>query len=227
MTSDLQGLADSFSWEIVEGTPPSAGPGGIGSPAYMMVTFDGATLTETLETNGPRITIYPVEAYTTIAGERVFAQVAQLNDLLVLAEGETPEPETWMPLLPPVGSLMDRWVQYLKLPFTQGEGIRYISDSPYRQQIGVWANDTTDYYYQALSDDGRFYISMIWPVSTESLPNTADEAPEDVKAQATNPDSAAVYQESIRTALNGLSAADWTPDLDKLDALAASIQFQP
>jgi len=122
---------------------------------------------------------------------------------------------------------MDRWVQYLKLPFTQGQGIRYVSDSPYRQQKGVWTNDTTGYYYQALTEDGSFYISMFWPVSTESLPNTSAEADEGDKAQASNPETSAAYQEAIRTTLNDLSASDWDPSLERLDALAASIQFQP
>jgi len=224
---DVQGLASSYSWEVVPGYPAAPGPGGVGSPAYVVVTFDGATVTETLDANGPRIYFYPTEAYINVAGDSVAVQVEQLVSLSALADGVTPEPDTAMPLLPPPGSYMDRWVQYLKLPFAQGTGIRYVSDSPYRQQLGVWANDTTGYYYQALTEDGRFYISMFWPVSTASLPNTADEAAEDVKAQATNPETNAAYQESIRSTLNELSASDWTPNLDELDALAASIQFQP
>lgn len=224
---DLQGLADSYSWEVIPGYPASPGPGGIGSSAYVFVTFNDATVTETMETNAPRITIYPVEAYINVAGEPVAAQVDQLNELLALADGVTPEPETVMPLIPPPGSLMDRWVQYLKLGYTQGDGVRYISDSPFRQQYGVWANDTTGYYYQALTEDGKFYISMFWPVSTDSLPNSADEADEGAKAEASNPETSAAYQEAIRMTLNELSASDWTPNLDDLDALAASIEFQP
>ncbi len=224
---NMQGLATTYSWEVVPGVPAAPGPGGIGSPAYIIVTFDGATITETVDSNGPRIAIYPTEAYINVAGDSVAVQVDQLNSLLALPAGVTPEPETAMPLLPPPGSLMDRWVQYLNVPFTQGQGIRYISDSPYRQALEVWANDTTGYYYQALTADGRFYISLFWPVSTTALPDTAEEAAEDVKAQATDPETNAAYQASIRELLNGLSAADWSPTLNNLDALAASIQFQP
>jgi len=224
---DLQGLADFYTWEVIPGYPPSPGPGGIGSSAHVAILFNGATLTETQMNNGPVIYIYPTEAYINVAGQSVAAQVVQLESLLELTDGVTPEPDTWMPLLPPPGSLMDRWVQYLELDFTQGQGVRYVSDSPYRQQYGVWANDTTGYYYQALTEDGSFYISLFWPVSTDSLPNTADEADEGVKAEATNPETSAAYQEAIRTMLNDLSASDWDPSLDDLDALAASIQFQP
>jgi hypothetical protein len=224
---DVQGLADSYSWAVVPAVPAAPGPGGIGSPTYVMVTFDDATITETLDTNGPRIAIYPVESYITEAGDSVAAQVDLLNELVALADGVTPDSEIAMPLLPPPGSFMNRWVQYLKLPFTQGDGVRYISDSPYRQAFGVWANDTTGYYYQAITEDGRFYISLFWPVSTDSLPNTAEEADEGMKAEATNPETNAAYQETMRTALNALSAADWMPNLDELDALAASIEFIP
>ncbi|MBE2222010.1 MAG: META domain-containing protein [Anaerolineae bacterium] len=224
---NLQGLADSYSWEVVPAVPAAPGPGGIGSSAYVMVTFNDATITETLDSNGPRIAIYPIEAYINVAGNSVAAQVDLLNSLLALPAGETPEPETAMPLLPPPGSFMNRWVQYLNLAFTQGDGVRYVSDSPYRQSFGVWANDTTGYYYQAMTKDGRYYISLFWPVSTEALPDTADEATEDAKAQATNPETNAAYQEAIRASLNELSASDWTPNLDDLDALAASIEFTP
>ena len=227
ITIDVQGLATSYGWEVVPGTPAIPGFNGSGSPAHIVVTFDGATITETLDANGPLIYFYPTEAYINVVGDSVALQIDQLNTLLALPAGETPELDTAMPLLPPPGSYMDRWVQYLNLPFTQGQGIRYISDSPYRQQFGVWANDTTGYYYQALTEDGRFYISLFWPVSTDALPDTAEEAAEDTKAQATGPETNAAYQEAIRATLNELSASDWTPSLDKLDALAASIQFQP
>ena len=54
-----------------------------------------------------------------------------------------------MPLLPPPSSFMDRWVQFRDQAFGVGQGVRYVSDSPFRQQIGAWTNETTDYYYEA------------------------------------------------------------------------------
>ncbi|MFO7678972.1 MAG: META domain-containing protein [Chloroflexota bacterium] len=225
MVINVQGLANSYDWEVIPGAP--AAPGSVGNPAYVAVTFNGATITDTLNANGPRIYVYPTEAYINVAGDSVAAQIDLLSELVVLGAGVTPDAATAMPLLPPPGSLMDRWVQYLKLPFTQGQGIRYVSDSPYRQALGAWANDTTGYYYQALTEDGRFYISLFWPVSTAALPNTSAEAPEDVTARAANPETNAAYQESIRAALNELAPADWAPNLSALDALAASIRFQP
>ncbi len=217
----LQGLADSFEWAVQPGFPPSTGPAGFGMSPHILVTFDGEDPADVLAENGRRLYIFPNEAYQTVAGDPVINQVARLQELIEVGFGSDP-----MPLLPPPSSFMDRWAQYLPVDFTQGAGVRYVSDSPARQQIGVWSNDVTAYYYQGLTEDGRFYLSLIWPVSTEALPATADDAPEDVKATATNPDTYDAYKEATQETLNNLSSAEFDPQLDKLDALVASIQLQ-
>ena len=217
----LQGLAQSFEWEVQPGYPPSPGPGGIGMSPHILVTFDGEDPAEVLANNGRRLYIFPIENYQTIAGDPVYAQVDQLTLLIDTGVGADP-----MPLLPPPSSYMDRWAQYANLDFTQGTGVRYVSDSPFRQQIGVWANDTTQYFYQGLTDDGRFYLSLWWPISTETLPDTAEDAPEDVKEAATNPDTNADYKAATIEELNELTDADFDPSLSRLDALVASIRLQ-
>lgn len=132
-----------------------------------------------------------------------------------------------MPLLPPPRSIMDRWVQFTDLDFQNGQGVRYISDSPVRQSIGVWTNETMGYYYQGLSDDGQFYISLFWPISTELLPDNEAAAPVDILNQASaSQDSYDQYTADLKTALNELGPADWTPNLTELDALVQSLSIQ-
>ncbi len=227
ITLDLQGLAQSYQWQIVDGTPISPGPGGQGYPRHLVMGFDGENPLDVPYTERRIMTIFPVAAYTGLyssqGNESVAQQVTRLQELIATAEGRPGDPEGWMPLLPPSSSLMDRWVQFLDLDFNSGRGVRYVSDSPFRQSIGVWANETMDYYYQGLTPDGRYYVSLKWPVSTESLPNTAAEASDELKVQTSNPESYSVYVQEIKNALNALPSSAWQPDLARLDAMVQSL----
>jgi heat shock protein HslJ len=152
-------------------------------------------------------------------------QVARLEELIATA-GDQPElPESPMPLLPPPTSFMERWAQFLDLDFGVGRGVRYISDSPYRQAIGPWTNETTGYYYEGLTDNGVFYVSLFWPESTESLPNTVDDVPEDAMAAVSDSDAYSAYIQETKDTLNALPASAWAPDLTLLDDMVQSLTF--
>ena len=224
---DLQGLAESYSWQVYPGSPIPPGPGGQGFPPHIVLTFDGATPEEVIPNSGPWMYIFPTEAYINLyqaSGSSIVAdQVSRLEQLIASAEGRTVLPESPMPLLPPPNTFMDRWVQYLDLNFGVGEGARYVSDSPFRQDLGAWTNDVAGYYYEGLSSDKTFYVSLFWPVSTEALPNTADDVPEDVQSAAQNPETNAAYQQETKDTLDALSTSDWDPDLARLDAMMASL----
>ncbi len=230
LTIDLQGLADSYVWEVRPAIPLSPGPGAVGYPAHILVTFDGETPDDVLANNGRRMFIFPTQAYLDLYAAQgstaVESQVARLQTLISEAETREAMPESPMPLLPPPSSFMDRWAQFADLNFAVGEGVRYVSEAPNRQAIGAWTNLGTAYYYQGLtSDDGLFYVSLIWPVATDSLPNTPDDVPEDVAAQASDPETNAAYLQTTKDTLNALPSSAWTPDLASLDALAQSVSF--
>ena len=226
---DLQGLADFYSWQVIPASPIPPGPGGMGFPPHILLTFNGATPEDVLANNGPRMYIFPTQAYVNLyqaQGSSIVAdQVTRLGQLITTADGRQTLPESPMPLLPPPNSYMDRWVQFLDLDFVVGRGVRYISDSPLRQDIGPWTNETTGYYYQGLTTDGTFYISLFWPESTEALPNTVEDVPEDVLAASRNPETSPTYQQEVKDTLNALPASAWNPDLASLDAMMASLTF--
>ncbi len=226
---DLNGLATSYDWQVMPGSPIPEGPGGQGFPPHILITFDGTSPEDAVQDQLQRIYIFPTEAYVNLyqAGGRqdVADQVVRLGQLISTADSRTELPKSPMPLLPPPNSFMDRWFQFLDLDFGVGRGVRYVSDSPFRQSIGVWTNNTTGYFYQGLSNDQTFYVSMFWPVSTEELPNTVEEASEEQKTAAENPDTYQTYTQELKDALNALPASAWSPDLSSLDAMAASLTF--
>ena len=226
---NLNGLATSYAWQVMPGNPIPVGPGGQGFPPHILVTFDGATADEAVLNNLQRMYIFPTEAYVNLYqanGSQVVAeQVVRLGQLISTADNRTELPESPMPLLPPPGNVMDRWFQFQDLDFGVGRGVRYVSDSPYRQSIGVWANDTIGYFYQGLTTDQTFYVSLYWPVSTDALPATAADAPQEQTDAANNPDTYPAYAQETKDALNALPASAWSPDLTLLDGLASSLTF--
>jgi heat shock protein HslJ len=226
---DLNGLATSYEWTVMPGRPIPNGPGGQGFSPYILLTFDGASPEEVETSRLPRIYIFPTEAYVSLYqasdNQSVADQVIRLGQLIATADERTEQPDNPMPLLPPPNSFMDRWAQFQDLDFGVGEGVRYVSDSPNRQAIGVWSNETTGYYYQGLTTDQTFYVSMFWPVSTAALPNTAADATEEQTAAATNPDTYPTYKQETIDTLNALAPTDWSPDLASLDAMAGSLTF--
>jgi heat shock protein HslJ len=226
---DLQGLADFYSWQVMPASPIPQGPGGRGFPPHILLTFNGATPEQVMANNGPRLYIFPTQAYVNLyqaQGSNIVAdQVTRLGQLITTADGRQELPEDPMPLLPPPNSFMGRWAQFLDLDFGVGRGVRYISDSPLRQDLGPWTNETTGYYYQGLTTDSTFYVSLFWPEATEALPNSVEDVPEDVLAASTNPETAPTYQQEIQETLSALPTSAWDPDLARLDAMAASLTF--
>ena len=226
---NLQGLANSFSWVVQPGSPVVEGPGFQGMPPHIVLTFDGETPEEAIANNGRRLYIFPAQAYAdmyTATGSAIVAdQLASLQTLIAQAEGRTEPPTDTMPILPPPMSNMDRWVQFADLNFGVGSGVRYVSDWPFRLDVSPLTNETMSYYYQGLTSNGVFYVSLIWPVSTESLPNTLADVPEEVNAQVANADSYAAYLQTTKDSLNALPTTGWTPDLAALDALVQSLTF--
>lgn len=226
---DLQGLAESFTWSVQPGFPPSPGPGGGGMPPHILLTFDGESPEEAMADNGRRMIIFPTQAYIDMYSAQdnsiVADQVTRLEQLIATAEDRQELPESPMPLLPPPNSFMDRWAQFLDLNFEVGSGVRYISDSTNRQAIGPWTNETTGYYYEGLTGNGVFYVSLFWPESTESLPNTIDDVPEDVMTAATDPDTYPTYLQETKDTLNALPASVWAPDLTLLNDMVQSLTF--
>ncbi len=226
---DTQGLAESYAWSVMPGNPIPPGPGGQGFPPYILLTFDGETADDVMLNNGRRMYIFPTQAYidlyTASGSSRVADEVARLEQLIAEADTRQEPPASPMPLLPPASSFMDRWAQFSDQDFGVGSGVRYVSEAPNRQDIGPWTNLGTAYYYQGLTTDELFYVSLVWPVATESLPNTPEDAPEDVVALSTNPETYPDYLQATKDTLNALPSSDWTPDLANLDAMVASLTF--
>jgi len=74
------------------------------------------------------------------------------------------------------------------------------------------------YAYQGLTSDGKYYVSVIMPVSNSALPASGDGA--DLNQLSEN---YASYLTGVRTQLDAQPDDSFTPSLAALDELAQSI----
>lgn len=69
-------------------------------------------------------------------------------------------------------------------------------------------------------------VSFFYPlVATSALPDSVEEVPQEEFEQLNSGDWT-TYQKEKEELLNGLSASDWEPDLNTLDAVISSLQYQ-
>ncbi|HEY52753.1 MAG TPA: META domain-containing protein [Caldilineae bacterium] len=229
---DPQGLADAWQPVVVPAQPydVSQPPGPKGMPEHIEILF-GATDPADRQPGDPIMYIIPVNAYRqmweengNLAVSRTMEMIDQLSYML------TSSPETaGYPALPyeEIGSgYNDLAVQVGRATATDASA----SKNGYRF-VGRWAQDANPvtnegmrYVYQGFTNDGKYLVSFWWPVSTSQLPDANDDLSQEDR-DAFDSDAQA-YISAKAEMLNGLSTADWEPDLAKLDALVGSLQIE-
>jgi hypothetical protein len=105
--------------------------------------------------------------------------------------------------------------------FQQGEGIRYLT--MFAQDIAPINNEGIFYTFQGITKDGKYYISAILPVESADLPAKSEMSNEDYKKFSENYTQ---YLSDIEEKLIAQSPDSFTPDLNKLDGLIATISIQ-
>lgn len=111
-------------------------------------------------------------------------------------------------------------VQEKSLAFQNGSGARALETFG-QSHFGV-SNETLTYVFRGFSADQQYGVYLKVPARTANLP---DMAP----TMTTNSDpiqDIVQYNQQAAQTLNALAPADFTPNLDLLDALVASIQVE-
>ncbi len=192
------------------GEPPWTRP----VPSHVEIALTGYVLPGTAQS--ARIIIYPVDEFAKANGEAA-SRIAGLRGLL---ERGGLEPGATVPFLPLVNALGPLQAQVAFLSFEGGHGVRYLTQLD-QGPVPV-NNQELCYTFQALTDDGRYYVAALLPVSQGSLPaDAASLPPAEREAVATNYRQ---YLDTTARALNAQSDAGFTPALSALDALVESIK---
>ncbi|MFN2253807.1 MAG: hypothetical protein ACK2U6_06160 [Candidatus Promineifilaceae bacterium] len=162
---DVTGLAATYAWLAVPISEGVVNP----LPRHILLTFDDDDPGEMAAGNGRRMVLFPLRPYlalyVTEGQSDVADQVARLRELIDTAQERASAadqpPGDWMPLLPLLeDGRLQTWEQFAAVDFAGGRGVRYLSD---------YSGELT-YYYQGLSEGDRYYLSLIWPLVGEEIP---------------------------------------------------------
>jgi heat shock protein HslJ/uncharacterized protein YraI len=225
---DSQDLPYFWQANAVPGTPydNSLPPGAIGLPDHIQVNF-GVLIPQDRLPGDPIIYIIPVDEYQQLweqeGDDSVSRRIEQLQEML----DEQPEefPASGIPILPfeEVTGVNDLAVQGEYLEFDWFSGLRFVGR--FSQDPNPVINEGLFYIFQGFSEDNSCLISFFYPVRTDSLPDSAEDVPED-EVERVDSDSTGYLSEKVET-LNSLVASDWEPDLTTLDAVIGSLAYIP
>jgi hypothetical protein len=204
------GLASGVQCETV---PEFTSPTGIGTnPQYTKVSLQGYVLSDRFMQ--PVLSIFPVDKFTAMLPD-VGAQVTALQALIA---GGAPGAKE-LPFLPIQYAHQLYSAQFAVLKFQSGSGIRFLTQ--YAQAYYPANNHEMIYSYQGLTSDGKYWVSVILPISNPDLPENGDNPPADLY---TNPDP---YYAKISAVLNADPLNSFNPSMIKLNELVESITIQP
>jgi hypothetical protein len=182
------------------------------TPQHVQFEFSGYAISPTFHT--PVIHVYPVQAYIAISP---FSSDV-INQLQTLLQNK-PEAPHGIPFLPIWNAGQIFSTQKVYLPFSNGEGIRFLTQ--YGQSYWPINNHDLFYTYQGITADGQYYISAILPISHPELPADGESWPGDLDDLATDFDL--FYAENMNILLYSQSDDSFTPTLTMLDEMIQSI----
>ena len=180
------------------------------TPEHREFLFNNWVLTDAFHT--PAIRVYSVADFRAIN-----ENVDQGLDALLLALDNHPADYAGLivPDLFNAGQLYQSNVKYLD--FQNGRGARWLSQYGQGYSSVGWPN--LFYAYQGLTDDGRYYVSVILPVNHPYLPH-----PEQVNLDEIYENYGA-YRDGIVTQLESESDNTFVPSLVLLDELVSSLSI--
>jgi hypothetical protein len=136
------------------------------------------------------------------------------------------KPQTFpdeIPVLPVFNAAQDVRAKTQYIAFQNGEGIRFIAH--YSQALNPITSGDIIYTFQGLTYDGKYYISLIMPVTLLGLPvNGDDVVGDDYDAFANN---FTTYLANTVQSINDADGNNFTPTLDQLDTLVNSLTVAP
>lgn len=209
-------LAGSVATETVPASNEPNQPYWANLPETFRFSFENYLLADTF--HQPRIEVYPADEFASL-NSSAKEEIDALRTLLADKPQDIPAGGgAKLPFLPQFNAAQVIRVQVEYLPFQNGEGVRYLTH--YAQAVSPITNNTLFYTYQGLTNDGAYYISAIFPVRTDSLPDETNFNSEEYQTFADNFDN---YLQDLTAMLNSLSDSGFEPSLEALDQAVQSI----
>ncbi len=221
-------VSESLEFVPAQLYDPMGGPQEV-FPAHRRVNFSGYPLSGTFFS--PFMRVFPVADFATayaLAGEDYSATtITQLQELLAT---RPPAVEGSLPFLVMAGAAQIFHTKMAYLDFVNGSGVRYLTS--YGQYSVPYNNHDLFYTFQGLTTDGRYWVSVIFPVNHPVLPPTYDSTAVPPGGMPIPSWDSPTYEEDMRTyyaAMQGIMTASadasFVPGLDCLDQYIQSLNI--
>lgn len=169
----------------------------------------------TIKYQGPAIRIF------TVTGLELGYKNQVANTRKVI--GGAPPDSGIYPALPIVFGVTRLQIRMKPLAFQSGEGFRYLEyeNTPTAETL---QNQYMNYIYQGISTDGKYYVSVIMPVTMPFLNETISLIATQA-ASITTPVPQELLLLPILQKLQSADDADFSPSLAVLDEMVASLKL--
>jgi len=217
----FEGINFSFDPNIANGTFPVIVPGknmgddylpGDTYPTHFEFTFESYAVGNHFHT--PKILVYPVEEFQAISD---YAEDTIDN----LAQALTTRPSggsmSNLPFLPIWNAAQVFSAQVTYFDFQNGSGVRYLT--MFGQGLAPVDNQNLFYTFQGLTEDGRYYLSAVLPVTHPALPEDGASEIDDWASFSENWED---YIAETITWIEMQGPETFTPSLTMLDEMMAS-----
>lgn len=203
---------------------PDASPKLNGLPQHVRFRFGREQLDDSFVPRQRQMNVLPIAAYRALFSPEDQAtfdkMIASLKVLLDERPGTVTEPIAVLPAID-ANQVFRAHLGYID--FDGGSCVRFIT--AYHQDAEPVTDADTFYTCQGLSNDGQYYISFVYPVTSQALPTNARRVTRaDMRRLS---DDYEAYVNRVESQLNGLSSRGFRPYLSQLDAVAESIRIEP
>lgn len=216
VASDVE-LAKSAQSETLPAVPLQEGPAlGGASPAAIRFVFNGAKAPDYFDPHVPQVLVYKTEDWVKLDPSTA-ASVDALKKML------QEKPKTFdkgIPVLPPIPAAQVFQVKPRYYDFQNGTGIGFITH--YAQDVSPVMDYHPFYTYQGLTNDGKYYVAVFYPVTTALLP-TDPEAAMGGKSYDEWAKEYEAYLNNLVKEMDGLVDAAYSPDLVLIYEMVKSI----
>ncbi|MBI5936144.1 MAG: hypothetical protein HY867_20760 [Chloroflexi bacterium] len=223
-------IPDGLATNALAGTVPAVneteGPMMANAPEHVKFEFDNYALSNIF--HDAQILIFPMQEYAAM-NEGAAGDIAKLQAII---NGTAAADADNLPHISIFNAAQVFAAQIQTVKFANGSGVRYITE--YAQYVATVNNADMFYCFQGLTNDGKYYILAILPISHPLL--AYDANPETVIPEGgipfpgyDNTDASAfdAYYDSVIALLNQQAANSFMPTLVSLDKLIESITIAP
>jgi len=195
------------------------------APEHIQLMLDGYSLEGKL--HQPGIYVYPAQAYAQLQERGAAAQsLERLQAVLAQSSMVNIKELPSVPFLTVMPALA---AQVKVIPFQHGRGVRLVTE--YAMGRAIINNHELIYEFEGLTDDGKYYVTVLLPVNAPGLPEDGQPGsampPGGVLVPDFNDMNAnwLAYYGDVRQMFQGLEPASFNPNLDQLDALIGSLDI--